>query len=60
LIGNQFDCLALVIAEMNGGLLYDLYQMCNELSILEKNATPLTVFVYLRFLQEIQKFSFIE
>ncbi len=67
LMENQFDCLAPVIAEMNGALLYDLYRMCNEnresmfhtlkneISMLEKNAQPLTILVYLRFLREIQK-----
>ena len=64
---NQFDCLAPIIAEMNGGLLFDLYRMCNdnresmfhtlksEILMLEKNAQPLTILVYLRFLREIQK-----
>lgn len=65
LMENQFDCLVPVISEMNGGLLYDLYRMCNEnresmfhtlKNEISKNGQPLTILVYLRFLQEIQKF----
>ncbi len=68
LMENQFNCLAPVVSDMNGGLLYDLYRMCNdnresmfhtlksEILILDKNIQPLTILIYLRFLREIQKF----
>jgi hypothetical protein len=68
LMENQFNCLAPVVSDMNGGLLYDLYRMCNdnresmfhtlksEILILDKNVQPLTILIYLRFLREIQKF----
>jgi hypothetical protein len=53
---------------MNGCLLYDLYTMCkanresmfhtlkNEIVLLDKDVQPLTLFIYLRFLNEIQKY----
>ena len=64
----QFDCLLPVISEMNGCLLNDLFTMCrqnresmfhtikNEISALDKHAQPLTLYTYLRFLNEIQKY----
>lgn len=67
LIENQFDCLVAVISNMDGRLLYDLYSMCrenresmfhtlkNEVVLLDQDVPLLTIFVYLRFLQEIQK-----
>ncbi|CAF1456786.1 unnamed protein product, partial [Adineta steineri] len=68
LIDNKFSCLLPIISEMNGYLLNDLYTMCkqnresmfhtlkNELLTLDKNAQPLTLFIYLRFLNEIKKY----
>jgi hypothetical protein len=68
LIENKFHCLLPIISEMNGCLLYDLYTMCkanresmfhtlkNELVLLDKDVQPLTLFIYLRFLNEIQKY----
>jgi hypothetical protein len=53
---------------MNGNLLHELYRMClanresmfhtlkNELSILNSSNQPLTLLIYLRFLNEIQKY----
>ncbi|CAF1660635.1 unnamed protein product [Adineta ricciae] len=64
----QFDCLLPVISPMNGCLLNDLFTMCrqnresmfhtikNEILALNKHAQPLTLYTYLRFLNEIQKY----
>jgi hypothetical protein len=53
---------------MNGNLLHELYQMClsnresmfhtlkTEISTLNSTNQPLTLLVYLRFLNEIQKY----
>ena len=53
---------------MNGSILYDLYTMCNEhresmfhtlkneMLIFDQTYQPLTLLVYLRFLEEIQKY----
>ncbi len=68
LIENKFHCLLPIISEMDGCLLYDLYTMCienqesmfhtlkNEIVFSDNNLQPLTLFIYLRFLKEIQKY----
>ncbi|UJR07687.1 hypothetical protein I4U23_011972 [Adineta vaga] len=65
---NQFDCLLPVISDMNGCLLNDLFTMCRqnresmfhtlktEILSTDNHVQPLTLFIYLRFLNEIQKY----
>jgi hypothetical protein len=67
LIEKKFDCLLPIIVGMDGYILYDLYTMCidnresmfhtlkNEILLFE-NIQSLTLFIYLRFLHEIQKY----
>ncbi|CAF2527428.1 unnamed protein product [Rotaria sp. Silwood2] len=57
-----------IFSEMNGNLLHELYRMClsnresmfhtlkKEISILNSINEPLTLAIYLRFLNEVQKY----
>ncbi|CAF3298182.1 unnamed protein product [Rotaria socialis] len=68
LIGKNLNPLLEIFSEMNGNLLHELYLMClsnresmfhtlkTEISTLYSNNQPLTLIIYLRFLNEIQKY----
>ena len=73
IVEHNLECLLPIVSSMSGDLLYDLYTMCkenresmfhtlkNELSILNQQTyQPLTIFNYLKFLQEIDKYHLVE
>jgi len=65
---NNFNALLPLFNQMNGQLLFELYQMCinnresmfhtlkTELGNLNPSTQPLTLLIYLRFLNEMQKY----
>ncbi|CAF1243274.1 unnamed protein product [Rotaria sordida] len=68
LISKNLNSLLPILCEMNGKFLHELYKMClsnresmfhtlqREISILNINNQSLTLLIYLRFLNEIQKY----
>ncbi|CAF1259161.1 unnamed protein product [Rotaria sordida] len=68
LISKNLNSLLPILCEMNGKFLHELYKMClsnresmfhtlqREISILNVNNQSLTLLIYLRFLNEIQKY----
>ncbi|CAF4571233.1 unnamed protein product [Rotaria sp. Silwood2] len=68
LISKNLNPFLEIFSEMNGNLLHELYRMClsnresmfhtlkKEISILNSINEPLTLVIYLRFLNEVQKY----
>ncbi|CAF4044483.1 unnamed protein product, partial [Rotaria magnacalcarata] len=68
LLEKNLNPLLEIFSEMNGNILHELYLMClsnresmfhtlkTEISTLYSNNQPLTLIIYLRFLNEIQKY----